>query len=171
MYDTDKDNIEEPSKSSRKRELDELKQMGKELLTFSDDALRQLLLPEELLEALRDAKKIKSNSASKRQLQYIGKLMREIDPAPVKDAIEARDHQKSTHTREFHLLEELRDKLILEGDAAVPEVLSHFPRTDRQHLRKLVRQARSEHANKQPPRASRLLFRYLRELQEETDSY
>ena len=171
MYDTDNENIEPPSKTSRKHDLGELKQMGKELLTFSDDALRQLQLPEELLEALRTGKKITSNSASKRQLQYIGKLMREINPDPVREAIKARDHQQSTHTREFHLLEELRDKLITEGDSALPEVLSHFPRTDRQHLRKLARQARSELANKQPARASRLLFRYLRELQEETDSY
>jgi ribosome-associated protein len=57
----------------------------------------------------------------------------------------------------------------MEGDNALPEVLALFPRTDRQHLRKLIRQARKEQETRQPPRASRLLFRYLRELQEQSD--
>ncbi len=163
------DDSTEISKSQRKRDQHALKDLGIKLLEFSDDGLRQLGLPDKLLEALRTAKKITSNSARKRQLQYIGKLMKEIDAEPVRAAVEAREHQHLTSTREFHLLETLRDKLLLEGDAAVPEVLSHFPRTDRQYLRKLVRQARREHETRQPPRAARLLFRYLRELQEEPD--
>jgi ribosome-associated protein len=165
----DIDDIEEISKSQRKRDLQALKELGIKLLEFSDDSLRQLELPEKLLDALRTAKKISSNSARKRQLQYIGKLMKEIDAEPVYAAVEAREHQYLSTTREFHLLESLRDKLLLEGDAALPEVLAHFPRADRQHLRKLVRQARHEHEARQPPRAARLLFRYLRELQEEPD--
>ncbi len=163
------DDSTEVSKSQRKRDQHALKDLGIKLLEFSDDGLRQLGLPDKLLEALRTAKKINSNSARKRQLQYIGKLMKEIDAGPVQAAVEAREHQHLTSTREFHLLETLRDKLLLEGDAAVPEVLSHFPRSDRQYLRKLVRQARREHETRQPPRAARLLFRYLRELQEEPD--
>ena len=171
MFEIDSDNQEDVSKSQRKRDMDELRHLGRELLTFSDDALRQLMLPEQLLEALRTAKKITSNSAGKRQLQYIGKLMREIDTTAVREAIEARNHQRSTHTKAFHLLEKLRDQLLLAGDRAVPDVMAHFPRADRQHLRKLVRQARSEHENRQPPRTARLLFRYLRELQQEADEY
>ncbi|MGB5339830.1 MAG: ribosome biogenesis factor YjgA [Gammaproteobacteria bacterium] len=157
------------SKSQRKREMDELKQLGSELLEFTDDALRQLCLPDELLDAIRSAQRINSHGARKRQLQYIGKLMRGIDETPIRQAIEARDHQQSTHTREFHLLEELREKLLARGDSALPDVLAQFPRTDRQHLRKLVRQARKEQEAGQPPRAARLIFRYLRELQEESE--
>lgn len=157
------------SKSQRKREMDELKQLGSELLEFTDDALRQLCLPDELLDAIRTAQRINSHGARKRQLQYIGKLMRGIDETPIRQAIEARDHQQSTHTREFHLLEELREKLLARGDSALPDVLAQFPRTDRQHLRKLVRQARKEQEAGQPPRAARLIFRYLRELQEESE--
>ena len=100
-------------------------------------------------------------------MQYIGKLLKNVDATPLREAVDARNHQHLTHTREFHKIELLRDKLILEGDSALPELLALYPRTDRQHLRKLVRQARNEQDTKQPPRASRLLFRYLRELQEE----
>ena len=167
MQATDDDQTE-ISKSQRKRDMDELKKLGMALLDFSDDALRQLL-PETLLEAIRTAKRITSNNARKRQMQYIGKLLKDIDAEPLHGAVAARNHQHSTHTKEFHLVETLRDKLIAEGDAALPGVLTLFPRTDRQHLRKLVRQARKEQENRQPPRASRLLFRYLRELQEDPD--
>jgi len=167
MQDTDDDEQTGISKSQRKRDLNELKTLGWKLLDFSDDALRQLLLPDKLLEAIRTAKKISAHGARKRQMQFIGKLMRDIDAAPVRTAIAAREHQQDTNTRAFHRLEELRDRLIAEGDSVIPDVLAQFPRTDRQHLRKLVRQARKELDTKQPPRAARQLFRYLRELQEE----
>ena len=165
------DDQDETSKSQRKRDVQELKRLGVELLDFSDDALRQLLLPEVLLDALRTAKRIHSNGARKRQMQYIGKLMQEIDATPVRQAIEDRNRQHATHTREFHLLETLREQLITEGDSVLPAALAQFPHADRQHLRKLVRQARKEQETRQPPRASRLLFRYLRELQEEPDHF
>jgi ribosome-associated protein len=169
MQDLDHDSHDAPSKSQRKRDMAALRQLGIELLEFSDDALRQLDMPDNLLDALRTAKRISANSARKRQLQYVGKLLREIDVAPLQDAVEARRHQHATHTREFHQLETLRDRLLTEGDAALGDVLAVFPRADRQHLRKLVRQARRELETHQPHRAARLLFRYLRELQEAPD--
>jgi ribosome-associated protein len=171
MQQTEDDEHPEISKSQRKRDMDELKKLGMELLDFSDDALRQLQLPETLLEAIRTGKRITSKNARKRQLQYIGKLLKDIDASPLHEAVDARNHQHASHTREFHQIEELRDKLILEGDHALPAVLALFPLTDRQHLRKLVRQARREDETGQPPRAARLLFRYLRELQEAPDYY
>ena len=159
----------EISKSQRKRDLDELKKLGSELLEFSDDALRQLEMSEVLLAALRTARRITSNSARKRQMQYIGKLLKDEDADPLIAAVNARHHQHATHTRDFHKLEELRDKLIREGDSALADVQALFPRADRQHLRKLVRQARKELETNQPARASRLLFRALRELQEQPE--
>lgn len=165
MHETDHDDQDEISKSQRKRDLQDLKKLGMALLEFSDDALRQLMLPDVLLDAIRTAKGIHSNGARKRQMQYIGKLMKEIDAAPVRQAIEDRNRQHDTHSREFHQLETLREQLLMDGDGALPAVLAQFPHADRQHLRKLVRQARREHETRQPPRAFRLLFRYLRELQ------
>jgi ribosome-associated protein len=167
MHETDHQDQDAISKSQRKRELQDLKKLGLALLDFSDEALHQLRLPEVLLDALHTARHIHSNSARKRQLQYIGKLLKDIDVTPVRQALEDRERQHDMHSREFHLLESLREQLLTEGDDALSEVLAHFPQADRQHLRKLARQARNEHDTRQPPRASRLLFRYLRELQEE----
>jgi len=169
MDETDHDDQHELSKSRRKRDLQELKSLGEALTGFSDDALRQLMLPDVLLDALRTTRKIHSNGARKRHMQYIGKLMKDIDVAPVRQAIEARNSQHDSQSREFHLLEKLREQLLTDGDSALPAVLAHFPHADRQHLRKLARQARKEHDTGQPPRAFRLLFRYLRELQEQPD--
>jgi len=167
MHHEDQDDQYAISKSQRKRDLQDLKKLGQALLDFSDDALRQLLLPDVLLDALTTARRIHSNSARKRQMQYIGKLLKDIDTAPVRQAIEDRERQHGTHSREFHLLETLRDQLIADGDDALPGVLAHFPHADRQHLRKLARQARMENDARHPPRASRLLFRYLRDLQQD----
>lgn len=168
MTDIEIDDKDLISKSQRKRDMEALKNLGWRLLEFSDDALRQLAMPETLLDAIRTAKRIKSHGARKRQMQFIGKLMRDIDAAPIREAVDAADHQQSTRSREFHLVEELREKLLAEGDSALPDVLSHFPRAERQYLRKLVRQAKNEQETRQPPRASRLMFRYLRDLQEES---
>lgn len=163
MTDHDQEAI---SKSQRKRDLDELKQLGRKLLDFSEDSLRGLGLPELLLEAVLTGKRITSHVARKRQLQYIGKLLHEFDATPVRAAVAAREHQHDTSTREFHRLETLREQLLADGDEALPAVLAQFPHADRQRLRKLVRQARQQQATGQPPGAARALFRYLRELQD-----
>ncbi|MEZ5543004.1 MAG: ribosome biogenesis factor YjgA [Pseudomonadota bacterium] len=166
---TDRDH-EAISKSQRKRDLGELKELGLKLLAFSEDSLRRLDLPEPLLEAVLEGKRITSHVARKRQLQYIGKLMKEFDAEPVRAAVAAREHQHDTSTREFHELEALRERLLAEGDAAIPAVLGLFPQSDRQHLRKLVRQARQQQLTGQPAGAARALFRYLRELQDAAES-
>ncbi len=166
MHDPEYDRPARPSKTRRKRDVEALQELGSALLDFSEEQLQQLDLPEKLLDAVREAGRIHAYGARRRQLQYIGKLMRDIDPASIRAAIAAREHQQETHTQAFHLLEDLRDALLLQGDAALGTVLEHFPLADRQHLRKLARQARREHDEHQPPKASRRLFRYLRELQE-----
>jgi ribosome-associated protein len=155
------------SKSRRKRDMDALRKLGEELLSFDETTLTELGIPGNLLDAVRLANRIKSHGARRRQLHYIGKLMRNVDTTPIRVAIEARDHQNSTRTSDFHLLEELREALITEGDSSLAMVLEHFPLADRQHLRKLARQARKERDAHQPLRGSRRLFRYLRELQED----
>ncbi len=166
MHDPEHEQPDRPSKTRRKRDMEALQELGSELPGFSDEVLHSLNLPEQLLDAVLQARKIRSHGAHRRQLQYIGRLMRDIDPAPIREALEAREHQHETHTQDFHLLEQLRDALILEGDPALATVLEHFPMADRQHLRKLARQARREHDEHQPPKTARRLFRYLRELQE-----
>lgn len=165
IQDTEFDEPEAPSKSRRKRDMLELQQLGEELLTFDAAALRQMGLPESLFEALENARRITAHGGRRRQLQYIGKLMRNLDTAPIRSAIASRRQQETTHTRAFHRLELLREALIDDVDAALAGVLEHFPAADRQQLRRLARQARTERETRQPPRAARALFRYLRELQ------
>lgn len=167
MHDTEHNEPAPVSKTRRKREMEAMQKLGEALLGFDTDALAKLDLPDQLLEALHTANRIKSHGARRRQLQYIGKLMRQIDTEPIEAAVHAREHQHTTNTQEFHRLEELREALITGGDSALASVMEQFPLADRQRLRKLTRQARKEHADKQPPKASRTLFRYLRELQEE----
>jgi ribosome-associated protein len=167
MQDTEHNDQAPVSKTRRKRTMEALQKLGEALLGFDNDALLKLDLPDPLLDALYTANRIKSHGARRRQLQYIGKLMRQVDTAPIEAAVQARQHQHTTNTRGFHLLEELREALITGGDATLATVLQHFPMADRQRLRKLARQARKERADNQPPKAARTLFRYLRELQEE----
>jgi ribosome-associated protein len=168
MQDMESDAPEAPSKSRRKRDMLELQTLGEELLTFSDAALREMGLPEPLFEAIESARRIKAHGGRRRQLQYIGKLMRNLDTVPIRAAIASRQQQETTHTRAFHRLEGLREALIDDADAALAGVIEEFPAADRQHLRRLARQARTERENHQPPRAARALFRYLRELQEQS---
>lgn len=168
MHDEHDDEI---SKSQRKREMHDLKQLGVDLLEFSEDALRQLAMPETLLDALLTAKRITAHGARKRQMQYVGKLLKETDVDPLRAAVDARQHQRLTGSREFHQLEALREQLLLMGDEALNEVIAVFPRADRQHLRKLIRLARQEQAQGQPKGAGKALFRHLRELQEAHEEF
>jgi ribosome-associated protein len=168
MQDPESDQPEAPSKSRRKRDMLELQKLGEELLTFPDAALREMGLPEPLFEAIETARRIKAHGGRRRQLQYIGKLMRNLDTAPIREAIASRQQQENIHTRAFHRLEGLREALIDDTDAALAGVLEDYPAADRQHLRRLARQARTERDNHQPPRAARALFRYLRDLQEQS---
>lgn len=155
-----------PSKSAKKREMEALRKLGESLVPLGDRELEQMSLPEELLEAIQVARGIKARAGLKRQLQYIGKLLRGIDVAPVRAAMEARQQHGRLASQRFHELEELRDRLVEDGDKAIPEALDRFPAADRQRLRQLVRQCQKKPTDKAAPKAARNLFRYLRELQD-----
>jgi ribosome-associated protein len=153
-----------PSKSQLKRDALALQALGTDLLELPESDWVALGLPETLIAALRDGKRIHAHGARKRQLQYIGKLMRAIDPEPVRAHFERLRLKSREQTRAHQDLEHWRDRLIDEGDSAVEAFLALHARADRQQLRQLVRQARRERDHDQPPAASRALFRYLREL-------
>jgi ribosome-associated protein len=154
-----------PSKSAVKRALAALQDMGAELVQLSDRELARMPIEDEALaHAIAEARRIRSNSARKRQLQYIGKLMRKIDAEPLKRALGELHQQRRQHTDAFHQLEILRDTLLAEGPDAIAEVLEIYPDADRQHLRQLLRQHQKEVSTNKPPRTARKLFQYLREL-------
>ncbi len=157
------------SKSRRKREMIALQALGEQLLSLTDTELETLALPDILTEAVRSARSIRSRGAHRRQLQYIGRLMRDIDPEPVRLALEQRHASQRRSARRFQQLESLRDQLIGGDDDELDAVLAIFPDADRQRIRMLTRQARKEVERNLSPKAARALFRYLRSLQETVD--
>ena len=155
---------EPPSKSQRKRECHELQDLGRELVELSTEQLTTLPFPERLREELELTRSITQRGARKRQLKFIGGLLREIDVEPIREGLE-RLRSRSVHAvREHHQLEQWRERLLSEGDAALAELIASHPKTDRQQLRQLIRNARRETAQEKPPRSSRLIYQYLKAL-------
>ena len=155
---------EAPSKSQLKREAEAVQDLGKNLLNLSVDQQNSLELPESLKLALDEARRIKKNSALKRQLQYIGKLMRSIDIEPIQTQYDKIVNHFATDIKALHRLEKWRDRLLAEGDKALEELLSEVPHADRQHLRQLIRQSAKETQLKKPPKSAREIFKYLKTL-------
>ena len=167
MTDFDDEHIP-PSKTARKREMEALQAVGKRLVEMGDaDLARIPLNDEDLIEAIATAKCIKSREGLRRQMQYIGKLMRQIDTDAIEAALQEYDLGQKALARRFHELEGLRDDM-LDGELqqAVELAMQRFPGADRQRLRQLLVQAAKERSQNKPPAAARKLFRYLRELQE-----
>lgn len=154
------------SKSQLKREMTALQDLGRELVKLSNKELARIPLTEELAEAIRLARAINSNSGLRRQMQYIGRLMREIDATPIQHAYDLLHSGKRESAEQFHHIEEWRDRLIAEGEGAVEEFLADHPAAERQRLRQLLLNIKKEREKNQPPKSARLLFRYLRELLE-----
>lgn len=153
------------SKSARKRDMTARQALGERLCELTPAQLEAIPITEPALhEAIIQARRITARGGRRRHLQYIGKLMRSIDPAPLEAALAQLHQQRAAATEAQHETEALRDQLLARGDAALPEVLARFPQADRQHLRQLLRQAAREGAEGKPPAAARKLFRYLREL-------
>ncbi|HTW38216.1 MAG TPA: ribosome biogenesis factor YjgA [Steroidobacteraceae bacterium] len=155
-----------PSKSERKRTAQAAQQLGEELIELADAELEALGLPEPLSDAIRAARGIASRAAGVRQRQYIGRLMRDIDPAEIRRALDARRARAARETRRFHLTEFWRARLIEEPREALEELARVRPRIDRQGLQRAVAAARAERAHLKGASggASRQLLRMLRAL-------
>jgi ribosome-associated protein len=153
------------SKTKRKQAMTELQDMGEELVKQGNSRLAELNLPEELLTAVQEAKRITANGATRRQMQYIGRLMRNIDVAPIKAKLDAWSGNSKAEAAKFHRLERWRDRL-LSDEAALSEFIAEFPATDAQQIRTLIRNARKEAEASKPPKSSRALFKLLREMAE-----
>ncbi len=154
------------SKSEIKRDAEELKRLGAEMVELSKSSLDKLPLDEELRSAIELAQKIKKEGR-RRQLQLIGKMLRSRDEAPIRTALDKLKNRHNQQVALFHKLEMLRDRLIEQGDDAITEVLNLYPDADRQQLRTMMRNAQKEKAAGKPPKASRQIFQYLRQLAEE----
>ena len=152
-----------PSKTKIKKQMHELRDLGKELTELGKDQLAQLDIPEILRDAIRAMKNINSFGAQRRQIQYIGKLMRNVDPAPILAKLDAWKGKSQNHTAYMHQLERWRDRL-LESDGALTELLAAYPQADAQRLRSLIRNALKERELQKPPKNYREIFQVLREI-------
>jgi ribosome-associated protein len=160
----DDDFEERPSKSERKRAAHAAQDLGEMLIGLRDSDLEALNLPERLVEAIRAARRIPSRGGGARQRQYIGKLMREIDLEPIREALAARSEQSSREAERFKRLEAWRERLISEGANALNELERWRPGLDRTEWLRRISAAQSERERTGPGAAGRELFRALRAL-------
>ena len=152
------------SKSARKREAASLQELGVKLSALPDQELKSLELPDSLFTALRDLRRLPSHGAQVRQRQYIGKLMRAIDPEPVLAKLAERKQRHDLEIRHFQQIERWRDRLLSERDAAVEDLLQEFPSAERATLMKLLDKAERERLEQRSPAGARELFAFLRQL-------
>jgi ribosome-associated protein len=150
------------SKSARKREAASLQELGVKLSALPDQEIKDLDLPENLFIALRALRRLPSHGAQVRQRQYIGKLMREIDPEPVLAKLAERKQRHDIEIRQFQQIERWRDRLLSEDADAVDDFLREIPTADRATLVRLVEKASRERAEQRSPVGARELFAYLR---------
>ena len=152
------------SRTQLKKEALALQKMGEKLVGLSDEQLGRMELPSQLVDAIRDIRPMKSHGARRRQMQYIGGLMRHVAIEPIEQTILEIEQGAYRQAKEFHRIEDWRDRLVAGDDDFLEEILRDFPGADRQRLGQLVRSARKEKQNNRPPKSARNLFRYLKDL-------
>lgn len=152
-----------PSKSAKKREMHALQAIGEELVALPAERLKRVALPDELREAVLEARRVTKHEARRRQMQYIGKLMRGVDAEPIQAALDAFRNVSKEEIARHHRLERLRDDFLADEQVA-GRIIELWPQADLQHLRALRRNALKEREQNKPPRAYREIFRILRAL-------
>jgi ribosome-associated protein len=169
-YDTSCDGTDSPmeqelqiSKTQRKREMQALQDLGEELVALGTDKLAELDLPTRLLDAVLEAKRISKFGGLRRQMQYVGRLMRESDADAIRSQLDVGKGTSVAETARLHAIERWRTRLI-GGDLALGELLDQYPRADAQRLRTLIRNVKREAEAKKRPRSFRELFHALRDL-------
>lgn len=163
MDDLEQDHDQPVSKSEIKRQMTALQKLGEELVALPASKLDQLDLPETLRDAVNQAKHITAHGGLRRQMQYIGRLMRITDAQPIADQLTAWRGDSAEVIAEFHRMENWRTRLLAD-DAALTEFVDAYPQADAQQLRTLIRNARREAAAAQAPKSSRALFKLIRAL-------
>lgn len=152
-----------PSKTQRKNDATALQALGATLVALGRDQLSRLNLPEALHDAVCDAQRITSHEGRRRQLQYIGKLMRRVDPAPIQTQLDALRAVPAAQVARLHRIEHWRDRLLDDADA-IGVFAAEFPHADLQQLRTLIRNTRHEREAGKPPKNYRALFQRLRDI-------
>lgn len=157
------------SKTAKKKQMDELQDLGMALTKLSNETLKKIGLPEDLHQAIKDYKKITSNGATKRQAQYIGRLMRDIDPSPIREYLAKLNGDNQAHNAFLQRVEQMRTRLI-ENDDALTQFIATYPHADVPTLRTLVRNTRKEQAENKPPKNFRALYQELKNTMQTPDT-
>jgi ribosome-associated protein len=148
------------SKTRRKREMKDLQDLGAALVKLSKEQLARIQMPENLRDAIEDCRKFNKHEAIRRQMQYIGRIMRNIDASPIAAQLREIEAPTKRQTALFHVAEEWRAQM-LEGPDAVARFVSEFPEADANRLRELAEKAREEKRASKPPHSYRELFHVL----------
>jgi ribosome-associated protein len=160
----DDNGYDRPSKSQLKRDMHELQALGVEIVALPKDALKRMPLPESLDDAVREARRITDHEGKRRQMQFVGKVMRGLTDAETAALREALDKYKGinkSETARLHWIERTREKLLAD-DAALTEFIRQHPAVDPQEGRTLIRNARKEAQQSKPPRYFRELFQWIK---------
>lgn len=160
------ENTGRPSKTKKKQAMHELQDLGAELVELSTGQLKRINLPENIYEAVRECQKITAHGARRRQIMYLGKLMRSTDEEPIRAGLALIRGESSAETARLHRLERFRTRL-LEDESVLAEISALWPSVDLQHLRQLRRNALKEQENNKPPKNFRAIFQVLQELDKE----
>ncbi len=153
------------SKTRRKQAMEELQALGEELVALASDQVKRIDIPDDLRSAIVEAQRMtKHDEAKRRQLQYIGKLMRSVEIEPIRAALALVRGESAGETAKLHRLERLRADFLAD-EKVVHEIAQRYPGVDLQHLRSLRRAALKEQEQNKPPRSYRALFQRLKELE------
>ncbi|MFM9881613.1 MAG: ribosome biogenesis factor YjgA [Burkholderiales bacterium] len=150
-----------PSKTQRKKAMHDLQELGAQLVALNRDSLVEMALPLELSRAVQEAKRIKAREAHRRQLQYIGRLMRDVDPAPIRAKLDAWAGRSTAETALHRSAERWRDELLLKP-GAINVFAAKFPDQDMQPLKKLISASTIELSLGRAPRHKREIYRIVR---------
>ena len=150
------------SRTQRKKEMQTLQKLGERLVELTPEQLQQIPMDEELLEALLLAKTLKKHEAKRRQLQYIGSLMRQVDPDPIQMALSRVDQEHQADIHVFRQTEKWRDQMLSGDKELISTLTERFNDLDDQKILTLIERSRVEKMAGRPPKASRALFRYLK---------
>lgn len=161
--DSEQEEIIWVSKSEIKRDAEDLKQLGEKLVNLTKANLTKVPLDDSLLDAIELAQRLQKE-ARRRQLQFIGKLLRNLDVEPIREALDKIENKHNQQQAMLHKLEKVRDELVEKGDVALTSLLDEYPNADRQQLRNLIRSAQKEKEQNKPSKAYREIYQQLRML-------
>lgn len=161
-WNEDEEEIIWVSKSEIKRDAEALKKLGEQLVNLTKSQLEKIALNSQLLEAIELAQRLQKE-AKRRQLQYIGKLLRSSDVEPIQEALQKLENKHQQQQAMLHHLEQLRDNLLQNPDV-LTQLCQQQPNIEPQYLRQLIRQAQKEQTQHKPAKAYREIFQYLKQI-------